>query len=80
MKRWYIGLILTIRKSKPLHSLLFIQTSTFPLYYRTVLEQSAVVSIRGVPLINYMEDLMASTISSNANKVRLQASRTYHPF
>jgi len=37
---------------------------------KTLLEQSTVVSIRGVPLINYMEDLLASTMSSNANKGR----------
>jgi len=37
---------------------------------KTLLEQSAVVSIRGVPLIHYMEDLLASTMYKNANKGR----------
>jgi len=37
---------------------------------KTLLEQSAVVSIRGIPLIDYMEDLLASTMSKNANKGR----------
>jgi hypothetical protein len=37
---------------------------------KTILEQSTVVSIRGIPLIDYMENLLASTMSSNANKGR----------
>jgi len=37
---------------------------------KTLLEQSAVVSIRGIPLIDYMENLLASTMSNNANKGR----------
>jgi len=37
---------------------------------KTILEQSAVVSIRGIPLIDYMENLLASTMSNNANKGR----------
>jgi hypothetical protein len=37
---------------------------------KTVLEQSTSVTIRGIPLIDYMEDLLASTMSSNANKGR----------
>ncbi|GAB6021539.1 hypothetical protein CHUAL_004140 [Chamberlinius hualienensis] len=37
----------------------------------TLLKQEAVVSIRGIPLTNYLEDKMTSTISANANKGRL---------
>lgn len=37
---------------------------------KTVLEQSTVVSIRGIPLIDYMENLLASTMRNNANKGR----------
>jgi hypothetical protein len=37
---------------------------------KTLLEQSTVVSVRGIPLINYMEDTLASTMSKNANKGR----------
>jgi len=37
---------------------------------KTVLEQSTVVSISGIPLIDYMENLLASTMSSNSNKGR----------
>jgi len=35
---------------------------------KTILEQSAVVSIRGIPLIDYMEDTLASTMRTNSNK------------
>jgi len=38
---------------------------------KTLLRQEAVVTVRGVPLTNYMEDLLASKISFNANKVTL---------
>jgi len=37
---------------------------------RTLLEQSAVITVRGVPLGDRMESLMASTISTNAGKGR----------
>jgi hypothetical protein len=37
---------------------------------KTILEQSAVVSIRGIPLIDYMENTLASTMSKNATKGR----------
>jgi hypothetical protein len=37
---------------------------------KTILEQSAIVSIRGIPLINYMEDMLTSAMSTNANKGR----------
>ncbi|XP_011342102.1 protein slowmo isoform X2 [Ooceraea biroi] len=37
---------------------------------KTLLRQEAVVTVRGVPLTNYMEDLLASKISFNANKGR----------
>lgn len=37
---------------------------------KTILEQSAVVSIRGIPLIDYMENTLASTMSNNATKGR----------
>lgn len=36
---------------------------------KTLLTQEAVVTVRGVPLTNYMEDLLASNISFNACKV-----------
>lgn len=36
---------------------------------KTLLTQEAVVTVRGVPLTNYMEDLLASKISFNAGKV-----------
>jgi len=35
---------------------------------KTLLEQSAIVSIRGIPLINYMEDTLTSAMSKNAKK------------
>jgi len=37
---------------------------------KTILEQSAVISIRGIPLVDYTEDLLASTMRNNANKGR----------
>jgi hypothetical protein len=37
---------------------------------KTLLEQSAAISIRGIPLINYMEDTLATTMSTNAKKGR----------
>jgi len=37
---------------------------------KTLLEQSTVVSVRGIPLIHYMEDTLASTMSNNAKKGR----------
>lgn len=36
---------------------------------RTVLTQEAIITVKGVSLSSYLEGLMASTISSNANKV-----------
>lgn len=36
---------------------------------KTLLTQEAVVTVRGVALTNYMEDLLASKISFNASKV-----------
>lgn len=38
---------------------------------KTLLKQEASVSVHGVPLKHYMEDLITNTISSNANKGRL---------
>uniref|UniRef100_A0A8C0NQH8 PRELI domain containing 3B n=1 Tax=Canis lupus familiaris TaxID=9615 RepID=A0A8C0NQH8_CANLF len=35
---------------------------------KTVLTQEAIISVKGVSLSSYLEGLMASTISSNANK------------
>jgi hypothetical protein len=35
---------------------------------KTILEQSATVSIRGIPLIDFMEDTLASTMRNNSNK------------
>lgn len=37
---------------------------------RTVLTQEAIITVKGVSLSSYLEGLMASTISSNANKGR----------
>lgn len=36
---------------------------------RTLLKQEAVVTVQGIPLNSYMEDLLTSTIMVNANKV-----------
>lgn len=38
---------------------------------KTLLKQEATVSVHGVPLSYYMEDMITSRISSNANKGRL---------
>jgi len=38
---------------------------------KTLLTQEAIVTVRGVPLTNYMEDLLASKISFNASKVNI---------
>lgn len=38
---------------------------------RTLLKQEAVVTVQGIPLNSYMEDLLTSTIMVNANKVQL---------
>ncbi|KAK9504326.1 hypothetical protein O3M35_010686 [Rhynocoris fuscipes] len=38
---------------------------------KTLLRQEAVVTVEGVPLSNYMEDLLTNTIMSNAGKGRL---------
>ncbi|KAK7808292.1 hypothetical protein U0070_013974 [Myodes glareolus] len=35
---------------------------------KTVLTQEAIITVKGVSLSSYLEELMASTISSNANK------------
>ncbi|KAG5900728.1 hypothetical protein JTB14_038246 [Gonioctena quinquepunctata] len=37
---------------------------------KTLLKQEAVVMVKGVPLTNYMEDLLTTKISTNANKGR----------
>uniref|UniRef100_A0A2K6FP15 PRELI/MSF1 domain-containing protein n=1 Tax=Propithecus coquereli TaxID=379532 RepID=A0A2K6FP15_PROCO len=37
---------------------------------RTILTQEAIITVKGVSLSSYLEGLMASTISSNANKGR----------
>ncbi|XP_012513506.1 PREDICTED: protein slowmo homolog 2-like [Propithecus coquereli] len=37
---------------------------------KTILTQEAIVTVKGVSLSSYLEGLMASTISSNANKGR----------
>lgn len=37
---------------------------------KTLLQQEATVKVHGVPLSYYMEDLITSSISSNANKGR----------
>ncbi|XP_071448463.1 protein slowmo [Hetaerina americana] len=37
---------------------------------RTLLKQEAVVTVQGVPLTNYMEDLLTNSISCNAGKGR----------
>jgi len=37
---------------------------------KTILRQEAIVTVEGVPLSNYLEDLLTSTISTNANKGR----------
>jgi len=39
-------------------------------YGCTLLKQEAVVTVRGVPLTNYLEDIMTNTISANASKGR----------
>lgn len=36
---------------------------------KTLLKQEAVVLVKGVPLSSYMESLLTTTISANANKV-----------
>ncbi|KAG8223163.1 hypothetical protein J437_LFUL000329 [Ladona fulva] len=38
---------------------------------KTLLKQEAVVTVQGVPLTNYMEDLLTNSISHNAGKGRL---------
>lgn len=42
---------------------------------RTVLTQEAIITVKGISLGSYLESLMASTISSNAKKVRLGPGR-----
>lgn len=37
---------------------------------KTLLKQEAIVTVKGVPLNNYMEDLLTNKISSNAGKGR----------
>lgn len=39
------------------------------LFYRTVLTQEAIITVKGISLGSYLESLMANTISSNAKKV-----------
>uniref|UniRef100_A0A8I3MZ94 PRELI domain containing 3A n=1 Tax=Canis lupus familiaris TaxID=9615 RepID=A0A8I3MZ94_CANLF len=41
----------------------------------TVLTQEAIITVKGISLGSYLESLMASTISSNAKKVRLGPGR-----
>lgn len=38
---------------------------------KTLMEQSAVITMKGIPLVDYCENLMASTINKNADKGRL---------
>lgn len=44
---------------------------------KTLLKQEAIVTVRGVPLTNYMEDLLTSKISFNASKVSNHLSSAY---
>lgn len=37
----------------------------------TLLRQEAVITVHGIPLSSYIESFISSTISANANKVRL---------
>jgi len=37
---------------------------------KNLLEQSAIVSVKGIPLIDYMENTLTSAMSTNANKGR----------
>uniref|UniRef100_A0A3Q4FZR7 PRELI/MSF1 domain-containing protein n=1 Tax=Neolamprologus brichardi TaxID=32507 RepID=A0A3Q4FZR7_NEOBR len=37
---------------------------------KTILTQEAIISVKGVSLSSYLEGVMASTISTNAGKVR----------
>ncbi|KAL3860157.1 hypothetical protein ACJMK2_010317 [Sinanodonta woodiana] len=37
---------------------------------KTILKQEAVVTVEGIPLSSYMENVVTDTISSNANKAR----------
>lgn len=36
---------------------------------KTLLKQEAVVTVQGIPLNSYMEDILTNTIMLNANKV-----------
>jgi hypothetical protein len=36
---------------------------------KTLLKQEAVVTVQGIPLNSYMEDILTNTIMANANKV-----------
>jgi hypothetical protein len=38
---------------------------------KTLLRQEAVISVQGVPLTSYVEELLTSRVSANAGKVRL---------
>ena len=38
---------------------------------KTLLKQEAIITVKNVPLIDYMENLLASTINTNAHKGRL---------
>lgn len=40
---------------------------------KTLLKQEAVVTVQGIPLNSYMEDILTNTIMLNANKVRTSA-------
>jgi hypothetical protein len=38
---------------------------------RTLLTQEAMISVRGVPLTSYIEEMLTSRVSLNAGKVRM---------
>jgi PRELI-like family len=37
---------------------------------KTLLKQEAVISVQGVPLTSYIEDMLTNRVSSNAGKVK----------
>lgn len=50
----------------------FIFLNIYLFKFRTLLEQSAVITMKGVPLTDYCENLMINTMVSNAQKVNKQ--------
>jgi PRELI-like family len=38
---------------------------------KTLLKQEAVISVQGVPLTSYIEDMLTHRVSSNAGKVKI---------